>query len=78
VHPSYAFIEQPQTTGVGERFFRALKEQAIYVRICNDADEIRQAEDDFMKTYNHSWRLERQGYMNPIEYRESCLTKKAA
>src|SRR5450759_4376700 len=31
--PSYAFLEQPQTNGVAERFLRTLQEQAIYGRV---------------------------------------------
>ena len=33
ISPSFAFIEQPQTNGVAERFLRTLKEQVIYGRI---------------------------------------------
>ena len=33
INPSFAFIEQPQTNGVAERFIRTLKEQVIYGRI---------------------------------------------
>ena len=33
VSPSFAFVEQPQTNGVAERFNKTLKEQAIYGRI---------------------------------------------
>lgn len=31
--PSFAFIEQPQTNGVAERFFGTLKEQVVYGRL---------------------------------------------
>jgi putative transposase len=76
--PSYAFVSQPQTNGVAERFFRTLKEQAIYGRVFRNAEEVRQAVNDFVETYNHSWRLERLGYMSPIELRKSYLTRDAA
>ena len=33
IQPSYAFVEQPQTNGVAERFNRTLKEQIIHGRI---------------------------------------------
>ena len=78
IAPSFAFVSQPRTDGVVERFFRTLKEQAIYGRIFKNAQEARQAVAHFVETYNHSWRLERLGYMSPIEYRVSCLTKEAA
>ncbi len=78
IRPSYAFVSQPQTNGVVERFFRTLKEQAIYGRIFKDAEDVRQAMADFVKNYNQFWRLERLGYMTPVEYRQSYLTKEAA
>lgn len=78
ITPSYAFIEQPQTNGVPERFFRTLKEQVIYGRIFKNAEEVRQAVTRFVETYNRSWRLERLGYMSPLENRQAYLTKQAA
>ena len=33
IQPSYAFVEQPQTNGVAERFNRTLKEQIVHGRI---------------------------------------------
>ena len=78
IAPSYAFVSQPQTNGVAERFFRTLKAQAIYGRIFKNAEEVRQAVADFVETYNRSWRLEKLGYMSPAEFRESYLTKEAA
>jgi transposase InsO family protein len=33
INPSFAFIEQPQTNGVAERFIRTIKEQVIYGRV---------------------------------------------
>jgi putative transposase len=78
IAPSYAFIEQPQTNGIPERFFRTLKEQAIYGRIFKNAEEVRQAVARFVESYNRSWRLERLGYMSPLEYRQAYLTRKAA
>jgi len=41
--PSYAFVSQPETNGVVERFFRTLKEQAIYGRAFRNLEEVRQA-----------------------------------
>lgn len=76
--PSYAFIEQPQTNGVAERFFRTIKEQVIFGRTFKNADEVRQAVAPFIESYNRSWRLERLGYMSPLEYRQAYLTRMAA
>ena len=33
INPSFAFIEQPQTNGVAERFIRTIKEQVNYGRV---------------------------------------------
>jgi transposase InsO family protein len=33
IAPSFAFVTQPQTNGVAERFNRTLKEQAIHRRV---------------------------------------------
>ena len=78
IRPSYAFVSQPQTNGVVERFFRTLKERAIYGRILKDAEEVRRAVADFVKVYNHFWWLEKLGFMSPVEYRQLYLTKEAA
>ena len=41
IQPSYAFVEQPQTNGVAERFNRTLKEQIIHGRIYRNIAELR-------------------------------------
>jgi putative transposase len=62
---SYAFPHQPQCNGVIERFFRTLKEQAIWGRTFRTAAEVRAAVSDFVARYNAAWRLERLGYLSP-------------
>ena len=49
---SYAFIEQPQTNGVAERFFKTLKEQIIHGRIYRTVAELRAAVEAFVELYN--------------------------
>jgi transposase InsO family protein len=78
IAPSFAFVSQPQTNGIAERFFRTLKEQAIHGRMFRNVEEVRIAVDQFIQNYNSSWRLERLNYMSPVEYREYYLTKLAA
>lgn len=78
IHPSYAFVQQPQTNGVVERFNRTLKEQAIHGRIFRTVDELRQAVGAFVETYNHHWRLEKLGFQTPIEARISHPLREAA
>lgn len=78
ITPSFAFVSEPQTNGVVERFFRTLKEQAIYGRIFNNLEEVRAAVATFVVTYNEDWRLEKLGFLSPIEYRRTYLQKRAA
>jgi putative transposase len=69
IHPSYAFIEQPQTNGVAERFNRTLKEQIIHGRTYRNLAELREAVRDFVKRYNSQWLIEKNGYLSPNQAR---------
>jgi transposase InsO family protein len=71
ITPSFAFIEQPQTNGVAERFIRTLKEQVIYGRVFRNLKEVREAVRRFVDTYNREWLVEKNGFKSPIEYRLS-------
>ncbi len=68
--PSFAFVAEPQTNGVAERFIRTMKEQAIYGRVFKNIEEVRDAVVAFVETYNAQWRLEKLGFMTPREARE--------
>jgi len=78
IAPSFAFIEQPQTNGVVERFFRTMKEQIIFGRVYQTVDELRTAVDKFVNLYNAEWRIERLGFVSPTEARKNYLTRLAA
>ena len=78
IAPSFAFVAEPQTNGVAERFNRTLKEQAIYGRLFKNVEEVRVVVTAFMHRYNRHWRLEKLGFMSPLEARQAYAMRKAA
>ena len=78
IHPSFGFVEEPETNGVAERWNRTLKEQAIHGRIFQNLEAVRVAVADFVERYNQTWRLEKLGYHTPIEAREEYVLRQAA
>ena len=78
IHPSFGFVEEPETNGVAERWNRTLKEQAIHGRIFQNLAAVRAAVADFVVRYNQTWRLEKLGYHTPIEAREEYELRQAA
>ena len=71
IQPSYAFVEQPQTNGVAERFNRTLKEQIIHGRIYRNIAELRNAVRGFVEQYNAQWIVEKNGYLSPAQARQA-------
>ena len=78
ITPSFAFVAEPETNGVAERFNRTLKEQAIYGRIFANLEEVHEAVDAFVKRYNAHWRLEKLGFQTPLEARQAAFHQEAA
>ena len=71
--PSYAFVGQPQTNGVIERFFRTVKEQVVQGRIFQSIDDFRNAARDFVLRYNTQWLVEKNGHLSPADARQRWL-----
>lgn len=78
VSPSFAFVEEPQTNGVAERFNRTLREQVINGRIFQDLDEVRRAVAAFVELYNAEWLIEKLGFASPSRARENFTLRAAA
>ncbi len=75
---SWAFVEEPQTNGVAERFNRTLKEQAIYGRIFRNVEEVRVAVKTFVEQYNAEWLIEKMGFRSPAQARYEYALAEAA
>jgi len=67
--PSFAFVREPETNGVAERFIRTLKEQVVFGRIYTDIEDVRAAVRAYFQRYNQHWLLEKNGYRSPAETR---------
>ena len=67
--PSYAFVGEPETNGVIERFFRTLKEQIVHGRIYQTIDDVRAAVRKFFELYNAQWLIEKNGLRSPRQTR---------
>ena len=78
IHPSFAFVEEPETNGVVERWNRTLKEQAVYGRVFRNLADVRAAVAEFVERYNQCWRLEKLAYRTPNEAREEYELRHAA
>lgn len=76
--PDYAFVGEPETNGVIERFNRTWKEQVAHGRIFGDIAALRAALADFVAKYNAQWRIERLGYKSPIDARLAFATPQPA
>jgi len=78
ITPRFAFVAEPETHGVAERFNRTLKEQPISGRLFANLNAVRAAVDAFVRRYNAHWRLEKLRFQTPLEARQAALSKEAA
>ena len=78
INPSFAFVSEPETNGVAERFNRTLKEQAIYGRVFRNIQEVRLAVAEFIKKYNQQWLIGKLGYRSPAQARREYFQAVAA
>lgn len=78
IQPSFAFVSEPETNGVAERFNRTLKEQAIHGRVFRNIEEVRSAVADFIGKYNQHWLIGKLGYRSPAQARREYFLAVAA
>lgn len=77
IAPSFAFVREPETNGVVERFNRTLKEQVIYGRTFRTIEEVRAAMAVFVGNYNKLWQVEKMNFKSPDKAREDFYKKAA-
>src|SRR4028119_2237817 len=73
VESSPAFVRAPEGNGCAERFIRTLKENLLWVRAFDTAEELRRALLQFRETYNTTWLIERHGFRPPDAVRKEQL-----
>lgn len=78
IAPSFAFVAEPETNGVAERFYKTLKEQIIYGRTYRTIEELRIAIADFIERYNRYWLVEKLGFKSPLQAYEEHQLKATA
>jgi transposase InsO family protein len=78
IRQSLAYVGEPQTNGVVERFWKTLKKQVLEGRVYQTLADLRKALADFVTLYNRAWRLEKLGGRTPDEARRAWVTGQAA
>lgn len=76
---SSSFVREPEGNGCAERFIRTLKENLLWVRTFETAEDLRLAVLEFKKSYNEQWIIQRLGYQTPAQARRNaCKPKEKA
>lgn len=75
---SYAFVGEPETNGVAERFMRTMKEQAVHGIDFRNVAELRAAIQQFVTWYNEEWLVEKLGHKTPNQARREFALQVAA
>ena len=81
IRPSFAYVAEPETNGIAERFGKTLKEQVLEGAQFRNLEEARAAIETFIKNYNWHWlpeKLEHFGFLAPAEARAFWFDNMAA
>jgi transposase InsO family protein len=71
IESSPSFVRAPEGNGCAERVIRTLKEQLLWVRTLDTAEELRLALMAWAELYNREWLIERHGFRPPAEARRA-------
>ena len=77
IESSPAFVREPEGNGCAERFIRTLKENLLWVRRFDTAEDLRQALLAFREIDNTTWLIERHGFQTPAAVRQGQLSPAA-
>ena len=75
---SPAFVYEPETNGVVEKFLQTLKEQILWIECYDTLEPLRARVRAFAELYNEHWLLERHGYRSPRHARAALTSHDAA
>lgn len=78
IRQSLAYVSEPETNGVVERFWKTFKKQVLEGKIYRSMADLRKAAREFVDLYNRRWRLEKLGGHTPDEVRQAWLNRQAA
>lgn len=78
IRHSWAFVAEPQTNGVAERFMRTLKEQCLHLHRFKNLEEARRIIGEFIERFNREWIMQRHGYRTPSQVRTDWKAAHAA
>jgi len=71
IKSSPSYVREPQGNSIAERFVRFLKENLLWIRGFETAENVRHALLEFKETYNREWIVARHGYKTPTQVREA-------
>ena len=75
---SPAFVYEPETNGVVEKFLQTLKEQVLWIERFDTLEQLRARVREFAEQFNEQWLLERHGYRSPRQARAALTPADAA